>query len=185
MNFNDILKTKFDRKKKRIETLHKENKENGELLEFSIQFLLLISLVTSVFYPIFALDYGFFNFLIGFTMFFSLCFIIFGLFNNKMNKIQKLNKKFKNEKYKSFLDYSQYSFIIRKIKNCDFEEFKQNKQIIFDYIKTLSLPDQESMIKLINEKIDLHENGLKKIEERIDNLSSNTIKKEKAILKSI
>ena len=54
-------------------------------------------------------------------------------------KTEKLDKKIKSEKYNIFLEKTQYSLVFDKIKNCNFEEFKDNKSIILQYINNLPI----------------------------------------------
>lgn len=186
MTFNEILTIRFDLKQERIKKLKKKNDSNKETLEFLAQCAIFFSIVFSVLIPIFFLSFGFFNLIIGIVLFFFFAILSFIPLIKPLEKTEKLDKKIKNDKYNPFLTETRYSILFDKIKNCSFEEFKDNKSIIIQYMKNLPIKQQEEAIEMINRKIDLHENGLQKIEERIDNSTSfNTVHRNKNVLKSI
>ena len=186
MTFNAILTIRFEVKQERIKKLKKKNDKNKEALEFLGQCSVFFSFVFSIFIPILFFNLGFLNFIIGIGLFFFFAIISFLPLMKHFEKTEKLDKKIKNDKYKPFLIKTRYSIVFDKIKNCNFEEFKDNKSIILQYIKNLPIKQQEEAIEMINRKIDLHENGLQKIEERIDNSTSfNTAHRNNNVLKSI
>ncbi len=185
MTFNEILTKKFEVKQKRIKKLRIKNDSNIDTLDFLGNCGLFFSLCFSILIPFF-LDFGFINLIFGVIFFFIFAFISFIPLMKNFEKTEKLDKKIKSEKYNIFLEKTQYSIVFDKIKNCNFEEFKDNKNIILKYIKNLPLKQQEEAIEIMNRKIDLHENGLQKIEERIDNSTSfNTAHRNNNVLKSI
>lgn len=186
MTFNEILTIKFDIKQERIKKLKKKNDKNKEALDFLGQCSVFFSIIFSILIPIFFFNFGFYNFIIGIVLFFFLAIISFFPLINHLEKTEKLDKKIKSKQYNVFLTETQFSLLFSKIKDCNFEEFKDNKSIILQYIKNLPIKQQEEAIEMINRKIDLHENGLQKIEERIDNSTSfNTVHRNKNVLKSI
>ena len=186
MTFNEILTIRFEIKQERIKKLKKKNDSNKEILEFLAQCAIFFSLIFSIFIPILFFSFGFLNFIIGIVLFFFFVIISFLPIIRPLEKTEKLDKKIKNDKYNNFLTKTRYSIVFAKIKNCNFEEFKDNKSIILQYMKNLPIKQQEEAIEMINRKIDLHENRLQKIEERIDNSTSfNTVPRNKNVLKSI
>jgi len=138
MTFNEILTKKFEVKQKRIKKLKIKNDSNIDTLDFLANCGLFFSLCFSIFIPFF-LDFGFMNLIFGVIFFFIFAFISFIPLMKNFEKTEKLDKKIKNEKYNIFLEKTQYSLVFDKIKNCNFEEFKDNKSIILQYIKNLPI----------------------------------------------
>ncbi len=138
MTFNEILTKKFEVKQKRIKKLRIKNDSNIDTLDFLGNCGLFFSLCFSILIPFF-LDFGFINLIFGVIFFFIFAFISFIPLMKNFEKTEKLDKKIKNEKYNIFLEKTQYSLVFDKIKNCNFEEFKDNKSIILQYIKNLPI----------------------------------------------
>lgn len=184
MTFEEIFNAKFDVKKRRIREIKEKNDLNQQILSNLGTVSVILSLLLAIFIPLFFFSFGFFNFLIGIVLFIFFAIILFIPLTKPLNKTDNLNHKLKSDKYNIYLSKNKHSIIFNKIKSCNLKEFKENKNYIIEYINNLPNEQQEEIIEMINRKIDLHDNGIKNIEKRIDNLSDSTNNK-KHILKSI
>lgn len=184
MTFEEIFNARFDLKQRRIKEIKEKNDQNKKNFNILGEVFVGFSLLLAIFITILFFSLGFFNFLIGIVLFIFFAIILFIPLTKPMDKIENLNNKLKSDKYNIYLSKNKYSIIFNKIKICNLKEFKENKNYIIQYINNLTNEQQEEIIEMINRKIDLHDNGIKNIEKRIDNLSYST-NKNKNILKSI
>ena len=113
---------------------------------------------------------------------------IFLFFNLKPKNINKISDKLNKKEYQILLNKSQYIIFNNKLKKCHYNEFLDNQKLIFKYIETLPLHQQQNSLNIINEKINLNENLIKNtkriVEEQIKQ-KDNTNLKSKVLLKNI
>lgn len=174
MTFKELLNKNFKKRQKKISCLYTLNKKNIEILDIlsgATPILLLFSFI-------FLIDFFLKNsFLIGIGLSLLTIFIFIFLLKTIFKKIKKtrnLAKKIKKNKYQDIIYGNQYNLLIKKIKKCNFEELKDNKKLIFDYIKKIDIEKQEEILTLINNKIKLYENGISNVEKKIDFLIDKT-----------
>lgn len=184
MNFKDIVSERFLRKQQRIKKINIKNINVNESYCGSF-FCGMVFFI--IFYSFSIAEH--LSFLGGII---SLIFIFFtSLFlflTLKPKNINKINNKLNKEEYKILLNKSQYIIFNNKLKKCNYNEFLDNQKIIFKYIETLPLHQQQNSVNIINEKINLNENLIKNtkriVEEQIKQ-KDNMNPKSKVLLKNI
>lgn len=184
MNFQEIVNKSFLRKQKKIKKINIEN-FNFYNSHYSTIIILLLTFGFSLsFFATYLSILGIVGIILLFI--FSVNFVTL-----KHKKIIKISEKLNKEKYKILLNQSQYIAFNNKLKKCNYNEFLDNQKIIFKYIETLSLHQQQNSLNIISEKINLHENlmkNTKKIvekqakEKQKNNINSNS---NKVLLKNI
>tara|TARA_Y100000034_G_scaffold123364_1_gene170007 strand:- start:8186 stop:8740 length:555 start_codon:yes stop_codon:yes gene_type:complete len=184
MNFKEIVSERFLRKQNKIIEIYKKNNESFEkyrLNMFSgiIIFTVIFAILAANFIPIL--------FYFGLLFVFSFLFIFIFLFFEPKN-INKISNKLNKKEYQILLNKSQYIIFNNKLKKCHYNEFLDNQKLIFKYIETLPLHQQQNSLNVINEKINLNENLIKNtkriVEEQIKQ-KDNTNLKSKVLLKNI
>ncbi len=174
MTFKELLNKNFKKRQKKISCLYTLNKKSIEILDISsgitsLLFFFSFIFLIEVFLKSSLLSGIVFSLLTIFVFIFLLKTIL-----KNTKKTQNLTKKIKKNKYQDIIYGNQYNLLIKKIKKCNFEELKDNKKLIFDYIKKIDIEKQEEILTLINNKIKLYENGISNVEKKIDFLIDKT-----------
>lgn len=166
-----IFSKNFDKNKMRITKIYKKNtiknELNHELLFLSIIVIAFFSCLSSLFISL--LNIGFVSFFFYFSLYFSLYFVFYKR-NDK--KSENLKNKFNQKKY-DFLKYSKFKILINRLENEDYDTIIKSKDLIFNNINIFNYKERNEIIKLLNERIDMEENSLIKLKNRIENIDVN------------
>jgi len=184
MNFKEIVNERFLRKQQRIKKINTTNinseseyKGRGVIILFCS--IILISFINTNYLSI--------DEAVTLTFTSPFLFVFLFIFFRPKN-IDKISDKLNKKEYKILLNKSQYIIFNNKLKKCNYNEFLDNQKIIFKYIETLPLHQQQNSLNIINEKINLNENLIKNtkriVEEQVKQ-KDNINPKSKVLLKNI